>query len=188
MAATIHSLFPQVMPDIEAFTVYPCYAEFDAPLIAGKYIFSKQTTPPVDFGKLLQGQVGIIAGMMISANCAPADFTQAVDRPLKLRVIHGANKTIVNQAPFPFTEFSQGDNFQLIWKITGATVQQEENFMLEVVGEVDQLSNMTNNELKLKVTFNFFRVSEEALNEKGFTEFRVNKGGEILDTYVVRKK
>ena len=188
MAATIHSLFPQVMPDIEAFTVYPCYAEFDAPLVGGKYLFGSYYTPAVNFGKLLQGQFGVIAGVMISANCAPADFTQALDKPLQLRVIHGGNKTPVNMAPFPFTEFSQGDNFQLIWKITGSTVQQEESFMLDVSGEVDQLSNMTNNELKLKVTFNFYRVSENELNEKAWKEYLVNKDGKILNTYVVSKK
>ena len=176
------------MPDIEAFTVYPCYAEFDAPLVGGKYLFGSYYTPAVNFGKLLQGQFGVIAGVMISANCAPADFTQALDKPLQLRVIHGGNKTPVNMAPFPFTEFSQGDNFQLIWKITGSTVQQEESFMLDVSGEVDQLSNMTNNELKLKVTFNFYRVSENELNEKAWKEYLVNKDGKTLNTYVVSKK
>lgn len=188
MAATIHSLFPQVMPDIEAFTVFPCYAEFSAPVVSGKYVFSEMTTPSVDFGKLLQGQIGVIAGVMISANCQPADFAQAVDKPLKLQVIHGGNLTPVNMAAFPFTEFSQGDNFQLMWKITGSTVQQEEAFKLSVTGEVDQLSNMTNSELKIKVTFNFIRVSEKELNEKSLVEYLVNKDGEIMSTYVVRKK
>lgn len=158
MAATLQSLFPQLVPDMDGITVFPCYAEFSAPVQAGKYVFNEVTTPSVDFGKLLQGQVGIIAGVMISANCQPSDFAEAVDKPLELQVIHGGNMTPVNMAPFPFTEFSQGDNFQLQWEITGASMQQEENFKLAVRGEVDQLSGMSNNELKLKVTFNFIRV------------------------------
>lgn len=165
MAATLQSLFPQIKPDMEGFTVFPCYAEFSAPVIAGKYVFSELTTPSVDFGKLLQGQTGIIAGVMISANCTPANFAEGVDKPLKLQVLHGGNMTPVNMSPFPFTEFSQGDNFQLQWVITAATMKQEENFKLAVSGEVNQLSGMTNSELVLRVAFNFIRVGSHKVGK-----------------------
>lgn len=165
MAATLQSLFPQIRPDMEGFNVFPCYAEFSAPVVAGKYVFDESTTPAVDFGKLLQGQVGIIAGVMITANCSSSEFTTAIDKPMKLQVLHGGNMTPVNMAPFPFTEFSQGDNFQLQWEITGATMQQEENFKLSVTGDIDQLSSMTQNELKIKITFNFIRVGSNKVRK-----------------------
>lgn len=165
MAATLQSLFPQIRPAMEGFNVFPCYAEFSAPVIYGKYVFSEQTTPAVDFGKLLQGQTGIIAGVMISANCTPEQFTEGVDKPLKLQVLHGGNLTPINMSPFPFTEFSQGDNFQSQWEITASTLQQEENFKLAVTGEVNQLTGMTNSELILKVTFNFIRVVSQKVGK-----------------------
>lgn len=158
MAATLQSLFPFTHNKGEDFNVYPCYTEFSAPIVSGKYIFSEKTTPAVEFGKLLQGQTGIIAGVMISANCKPEQFTSAVDEPLKLQVLHGGNNTPINMSAFPFTEFSQGDNFSLQWKITGSTMKQEEDFKLAVTGELNQLTGMTLNELVLKITFNFIRV------------------------------
>lgn len=163
MANTLSSLFPHTCNNWKDFNIFPCYAEFSAPLIAGKYVFNERTTPPVEFEKLLQGQVGYIAGVMISANCTPDQFAAAVDKPLLLRVLHGGNNTPVNQNPFPFTEFSQGDNFTLPWEITAATVQQEEAFKLAVNGELDQLTGMTLNELVLKITFNFIRVGSKNL-------------------------
>ena len=163
MANTLHSLFPYSRNRWNDFTVFPCYTEFSAPVVLGKYIFSEQTTPAVEFGKLLQGQTGIIAGVMISANCSDADFSAAVDKPLKLQILHGGNNTPINMAPFPFTEFSQGDNFTQSWEITGASTKQEENFKLAIAGELDQLQNMTLNELVLKVSFNFIRVGSANL-------------------------
>ena len=98
MANTLHSLFPYSRNRWSDFTVFPCYTEFSAPVVSGKYIFSEQTTPAVEFGKLLQGQTGIIAGVMISANCSGADFSAAVDKPLKLQILHGGNNTPINMA------------------------------------------------------------------------------------------
>ena len=163
MANTIHSLFPYSRNRWNDFNVFPCYTEFSAPVVLGKYIFSEATTPAVEFGKLLQGQTGIIAGVIISANCSGADFSAAVDKPLKLQILHGGNNTPINMAPFPFTEFSQGDNFTLSWEITGASTKQEESFKLAIDGELDQLQNMTLNELVLKVSFNFIRIGSANL-------------------------
>lgn len=160
MAATLQSLFPFTNNKGEDFTVFPCYTEFSAPVVNGKYIFDENTTPAVEFGKLLQGQTGVIAGVMISANCADDQFTSALEpgKPLKLQVLHGSNNTPINMAPFPFTAFAHGDNFSAQWRIVGASVKQEENFKLAVTGEVDQLSNMTSNELLIRISFNFYRV------------------------------
>lgn len=163
MANTLHSLFPYSNINWRDYTIFPCYTEFSAPVVSGKYIFSEQTTPAVEFGKLLQGQTGIIAGVMISANCSAADFSAAVDKPLELQILHGGNNTPINMAPFPFTEFSQGDNFTQPWEITGASTKQEENFKLAITGELDQLQNMSLNELVLKVSFNFIRVGSAKL-------------------------
>ena len=165
MANTLHSLFPYSRNRWKDFTVFPCYTEFSAPVVLGKYIFSEKTTPAVEFGKLLQGQTGIIAGVMISANCSAADFSAAVDKPLELQILHGGNNTPINMAPFPFTEFSQGDNFTQPWEITGASTKQEEAFKLAITGELDQLQNMSINELVLKVAFNFIRFGSK--NIKG---------------------
>ena len=66
-------------------------------------------------------------------------------------------------APFPFSEFSQGDNFTQSWEITGASTKQEESFKLAIAGELDQLQNMTLNELVLKISFNFIRVGSANL-------------------------
>lgn len=160
MANTIQSLFPYTQNRSKHFNVYPCFATFAAPVIAGKYVFNETTTPPVVFGKLLQQQRGIIAGVMISANCQPADFAAAVDSPLLLQVIHGGNRTPVNMRPFPFCEFSQGDNYQEDFICSTTTMQKEENFLLGIKGEVNQLTGMNNNELILKVSFNFIRADK----------------------------
>ena len=86
MAATIQNLFPFTKNKYEDFTVYPCRLTFSAPIINGKYVFSESTTPAQEFGKLLQKQTGIIAGIMISANCNEQDFTTAVNDSLLLQI------------------------------------------------------------------------------------------------------
>lgn len=163
MAATIQSLFPytQINPDLV--NVYPCLASFEAPVIAGEFVFNETTTPPVNFGKLLQGQKGVIAGLMLSANCSDSEFTKNVLEPLKLQVIHGGNLTPVNMAGFPFSNFSQAENFELQWISTGVTIDQEENFLLSVNGKVNQIPGIASNKLKLDVVFNFIRIAEGAI-------------------------
>lgn len=164
MAQTIQSLFPFTNNRAENFVVYPCSVKFSAPVRAGKYLFSRTTTPPAVFGKLLQGQVGIIAGITLSANTSEEAFSSAVNDCLFLQILHDGNKTPVNMSPFPFSNFSQTGIFQEQWTATGATIDQEENFSLEITGEVDQLPDMTLNELELKVVFNYIRVSADHLN------------------------
>lgn len=163
--ATIQNLFPLTKNRAEDFTVYPCYLKFSAPVVNGKYVFSETTTPAKKFGKLLQKQTGIIAGIMLSANCSEQDFTASLDNPLMLQILHDGNKTPVNLAPFPFANFSQTENFQLQWIASGASIKQEEFFRLAISGEVDQLPNMTSNELELKVIFNFIRVGSDKLQQ-----------------------
>lgn len=163
MSNTLQSLFPYTKNNAKDFTVYPCYVEFSAPLVAGKYVFSEATTPAVNFGKLLQGQKGIIAGVIVSANCSEDEFSAAVEKPLLLQVLHAENGTPVNMAPFPFAQFSQVAIFQEQWEITGATMLQEEAVKLAVTGEVDQIPGMGANELTLKVVFNFIRVGKDKL-------------------------
>lgn len=163
MAATIQSLFPYTNNTAEDFNVYPVFIKFSAPIVNGEYVFNEKLTPPQAFGKLLQPQKGIIAGVMISANCTESQFTSAIDDALYLQILHGGNKTPVNMAPFPFCNFSHGDNFQLQWECSGGTVNQEENFLLQVTGKVNQLTGMTSNELVLKIAFNFIRVGKDNL-------------------------
>ena len=165
MAATIQSLFPFTKIRANDFTVYPVYCKFSAPIIGGKYIFSEKTTPPQEFGELLQPQTGIIAGVMISANCSSDEFTSALDEQLFLQILHGGNGTPVNMAPFPFSSFAHGDNFQLQWEPSGTTPTQEEKFYLQIQGEVNQLTGMTQNELVLKVAFNYYRVGTDQLKK-----------------------
>lgn len=163
MASTIQNLFPLTDNKAVDFMVYPCHVKFSAPVVAGKYVFSRSTTPPQVFGKLLQKQIGIIAGIMLAANTSEELFTRAVNDSLKLQILHQGNKTPVNLAPFPFSNFSQTENFELQWEPTGATTRQEEDFLLEITGEVDQLTGMTLNELELNVVFNFIRVGKDKL-------------------------
>ena len=158
MANTIFSLFPLSKIKSEQVTIYPCFVEFKAAIQNGQYVFENNAAK---FGKLLQGQTGVIAGVSISANCTAAEFTTAIDTPLMLRVIHGENRTTVNASPFPFTSFEQVENFQLDWVITGATMKQEESFLLNVTGVVNQIPGMNNNELILRVSFNYMRVSDK---------------------------
>lgn len=163
--ATIQNLFPLTKNRAEDFTVYPCYLKFSAPVVNGKYVFSETTTPAQKFGKLLQKETGIIAGIMLSANCSEQEFTEALDNPLMLQILHDGNKSRVNLSPFPFANFSQTENFQLQWVASGASTKQEEHFKLAISGEVDQLPNMTSNELELKVIFNFIRVGSDKLQQ-----------------------
>lgn len=163
MAQTIQSLFPFTENRAEHFNVYPVYLKFSAPIVAGQYVFNDTLTPSQVFGKLLQPQKGIIAGIMISANCSDSQFTSAIDDPLYLQILHGGNKTPVNMAAFPFSNFTQGDNFQLQWKCSGGSASQEEEFLLQVSGKVNQLTGMTSNELELRIAFNFIRVGIDEL-------------------------
>lgn len=163
MANTIQSLFPMTPNVAEDFTIYPCSVTFDAPIIAGKYVFSESTTPSKVFGKLLQKQKGVIAGISVSANCTEEQFTRAIDKPLELQIIHSGNGSPVNLSPFPFANFSQSENFQLQWKASGTTTQQEEEFIITVNGEVNQLTDMLSNTLKLTIVFNFIRVGIDEL-------------------------
>lgn len=163
MASTIQSLFPMTPNRAEDFTIYPCAVNFSAPIVAGKYVFSDATTPPQVFGKLLQMQKGIIAGINVTANCSEEDFTKAIDYPLELQILHGGNKTPVNLQPFPFANFSQSESFQLQWIANGTTTQQEEEFEIQVKGEVNQLTGMTSNTLNLTVVFNFICVGLDRL-------------------------
>ena len=180
MGATIQNLFPLTLNKYEDFTVYPCAVAFSAPVVGGKYIFSRTTTPPQYFGKLLQTQIGIIAGISLSANCAEEDFTRAVNGTLELQILHGGNKTPVNAAPFPFANFSQTDNFQLEWISSGCDTKQQENFELSITGAVDQLPNMTSNELELKVVFNYIRVGSDKLIDGFKMRLRDDLGSDNL--------
>lgn len=163
MANTLQNLFPFTHYRAEDFNVFPCVATFAASVSAGKYVFNKTSTPPVNFGKLLQKQTGVIAGVMVSANCTEAQFSAAVDAPLMLQILHGGNLTPVNMRPFPFSNFSMADNFQLQWECSGTTLKQEEDFLLQVEGAVNQVTGMTQNELILQVCFNFIRVGSDKI-------------------------
>lgn len=163
MAATIQSLFPFTQINPDQVNIYPCLATFEAPVIAGEFVFNDTVTPPVNFGKLLQGQKGVIAGLMLSANCSDSEFTSNVVEPLKLQVIHGGNGTPVNMAGFPFSNFSQAENFELQWVATGVDVAQEENFFLSVNGKLNQIPGIASNVLKLDVVFNFIRIAYGAI-------------------------
>ena len=172
MATTIQNLFPFTLNKAKDFTVYPCSLIFSAPIINGRYVFNEQTTPSQRFGKLLQKQEGIIAGVMVAANCNEADFTTAIEKPLMLQILHDGNKTPVNLAPFPFANFSQSENFQLQWMASGASTKQEEFFKLGITGDVEQLPNMTSNELELKVIFNFIRVGSDCIKDGMYLRLR----------------
>lgn len=163
MANTIQNLFPFTNNNADDFVIYPCYCEFAGSIENGKYKFGPTYTSMVNFGKLLQGQKGIIAGVSVTANCSEAEFTSAVDKPLLLRIIHGGNRTPVNPAPFPFANFSQADIFQLQWEITSASMLQEEDFYLDVSGEVNNITSLLNNQLILRVVFNYIKVGADRL-------------------------
>ena len=163
MANTLQNLFPFSTISPDRAQVYPVTVEFSAPIVAGEYVFNETLTPGQVFGRLSQNQTGVIAGVMIGANCTPEDFAQNVNGVLKLQVLNGANKTPVNLAPFPFSQFAHGDNYALWWNITGAAKQYEDEFILQVTGRVKQIANMTENELKIKISFNYWRVDKREL-------------------------
>lgn len=160
MANTLQNLFPFSTISPARALVYPCAVEFSAPITAGHYVFTDDTR--VKFGKLLQQQTGVIAGVMIGANCLPEDFAAAVDEPLKLQVYNGGNGTPVNLAPFPFSQFAHGDNYTCWFNITQAA-NYEDDFLLGLSGKVRQIADMTSNELKIKIAFNYWRVDNAML-------------------------
>lgn len=163
MANTLQSLFPFSTISPERAHVYPVTVKYSAPIIGGEYVFNDTTTPPQVFGQLPQNQTGVIAGVMIGANCAPADFAQNVVDVLKLQILNGSNKTPVNMSPFPFSEFSHGDNYSLWWNITGSSQVYTDDFLLQISGKVKQIANMTDNELKINISFNYWRIDNEEL-------------------------
>jgi len=162
MAQTLNSLFPFSLLSSEKVDICPSVVTFEAPIIAGEYVFSEATTPAQDFGELPQGQAGVIAGVMISANCTPEDFAANAGE-LSLQVLHGGNNTPINMDAFPFSTFQDGENFQASWKITAANNDAYDHFKIAVRGRVKQIANMTENVLRLKVAFNFLRMPEEVL-------------------------
>lgn len=158
MAQTLNSLFPFSTLAIKGATVFPTKVEFEAPLVAGKYVFDESTTPAQKFDcKLMQEQAGVIAGVRISANCTQEDFAANAEN-LTLQILHGGNETPVNMNAFPFSTFQDGDNFQEIFVPTGFNTLPEEEFKLAVNGSVRQISGMLENVLRLKISFNFIRV------------------------------
>lgn len=161
MANTLNSLFPFSTLNQKGVTVKPCAVIFEAPIINGYYVFDNVQTPAQEFDKVLQDQCGVIAGVMISANCMPDDFAQNVENFLQIQVLHGGNDTPVNVGKFPFATFQDGGNFQLISEITSATTNNEDIFKLSVSGRVAQINNMSENVLRLKIAFNFFRVPKK---------------------------
>lgn len=166
MANTIQSLFPihrKYTYAGRSFQVYPCAVEFIAPLKNGKYVFDglEEGTKPKSFGQLLQSQTGVIAGIFLSSNSSSAEFTNALDKPLELQILHGGNKTPVNEAPFVFSDFAQGSNFSLQWETSGTTTNQQENFLLQIRGSVNQIFSITEDELKISIVFNFLRTQEK---------------------------
>lgn len=168
-SSTIQSLFPYKGIRGDDFTITPCYCEFSAPVVGGKYVFNHDLTPPVEFSKLLQGQKGIIAGVMISANCTDAEFAAAVDSPLLLQVLHGENNTPITMGPYPFTQFSQGGEYQAQWQITAASMLQEENVKLSLTGAVNQIGGLGLNELVIRISFNYYRVGVDSVSGKILT-------------------
>lgn len=166
MANTLQSLFPFSTIPHDTTDIEPCAVEFSAPIVAGHYEFNETTTPSKRFGDLIQGKTGIIAGIMIGANCSPDDFAQNVEEPLQLQVIRATNRTTVSLSPFKFSQFAHGDNYSAWWKITGSTSRRYgEDFLLSVVGRVKQIPGMTDNELKLKICFNYLRVENKYFEE-----------------------
>ena len=164
MANTLQNLFPFSTIAPSNATVYPVSLTFAAPIIAGEYVFDETTTPRQRIQTLSQNQTGIIAGVMIGANCLPEDFAANVVDVLNLQVINGGNDTPVNLAPFPFSQFSHGDNYSLWWNITGTSEKPyEDEFYLSVSGKVKQSANMSENELKLKISFNYWRVANKEI-------------------------
>ena len=157
MANTLQNLFPFSTIRPNGAQVYPCAVEFSAPIVGGFYVFDKVATPPKWFNKISQGQTGVIAGVMIGGNCTPADFAQNVQGHLQLQVYNGGSLTPVNLAPFMFSQFAHGDNYSLFWNITQA-VNYEDDFLLGIEGKVKQIANMTENELKIKIAFNLWRI------------------------------
>ena len=161
MANTLQNLFPFSTISPARALVYPCAVEFSAPITAGHYVFKDENR--VSFGTtLLQEQTGVIAGIMISANCSADDFAAAVDEPLKIQIYQGGNDTPVNLSPFPFSQFSHGDNYALWFNITQASDYKNE-FFVALSGKVRQIANMTSNELKIKLAFNFWRIDKAML-------------------------
>lgn len=161
MANTLQNLFPFSTISPARALVYPCHIEFSAPITAGHYVFKDENR--VSLGtKLLEKQTGVIAGIMISGNCNSDDFAAAVDEPLKIQVYQGGNDTPVNLAPFPFSQFAHGDNYSLWFNITQAA-NYENEFFVGLSGKVRQIANMTSNELKIKIAFNFWRIDKAML-------------------------
>lgn len=160
MANTLQNLFPFSTISPTRALVYPCAVEFSAPITAGHYKFKEENR--IKFGKLLQQQTGVIAGVMIGANCTAEDFAAAVDGHLKLQVYNGGNGTPVNLSPFPFSQFTHGDNYTCWFNITQAA-NYEDDFLLGLSGKVRQIANMTSNELKIKIAFNYWRVDNAML-------------------------
>lgn len=164
MANTLQSLFPFSTISPDRAHIYPVTVKYSAPIIGGEYVFNDTTTPPQIFGQLPQEQTGVIAGVMIGANCSPSDFAKNVVDALELQILNGSNKTRVNMSPFPFSEFSHGDNYSLWWNITGAGSEPyTDDFLLKISGKVKQISDMTENELKIIISFNYWRIDNEEL-------------------------
>lgn len=162
MSQTLNSLFPFSLLRSEKVDICPAVVVFEAPIVAGEYIFSEATTPAKVFGDLPQGQAGVIAGVMISANCTPEDFAAAAEN-INMRVLHGGNNTPINMGAFPFSTFQDGENFQAAWKITASNNNAADTFKISVRGRVNQIANMNENVLRLKVAFNFLRMPESML-------------------------
>jgi len=165
--STIFQAFPG-LPNVEtAAQVFPVAVRFTAPLVGGFFEFNQIE----NFA--FQGQNGekfALDGLTLAANIDTLTFSNAVDPAYNngffaLDVLRAGNRHACTMAPFKFTAFNQGTEYNANWEPT-ATTNNGENFLFRLNGRLVQTPALIAAGLvsvSIIVTANIYRIKARTL-------------------------
>jgi hypothetical protein len=164
---TLWEKFPGVSRITDKISIYPIACRFSAPLIAGRFEFSKV----LSFAFVgSAGEAFVLDGCTLASNVDQLTFNNSLD-PLynngvfSLDIKQDGNGHLVTLAPFRFSAFNQGGEFSANWSPTG-TNNNQESFSLLLDGALIQTPAIIAAGLlsvDIVVTANIYRVKQNLL-------------------------
>lgn len=159
---TIYQALPGLDSIDTAAQVYPVAVRFPAPLIAGRFEWPALEIPA------FTGQAGekfVLSGLTLAANIDQLAFSNAIDPAFNngffsMDIMRAGNRHAATLAPFRFTAFNQGGEYNANWAPT-ATENNAENFNFRLTGALIQTPDLVALgllEIDLVVTANIYRI------------------------------
>lgn len=163
---TIYQALPGLANIDNAAQVYPVAVKFQAPLIAGRFEWAALVAPA------FIGQAGekfALSGLTLAANIDQLIFSNAIDPAynggfFSMDIVREGNGHPATLAPFKFTAFNQGAEYNANWSPT-ATQNNGERFSLRMTGALIQTPEIVGTGLlaiDLIVTANIYRIKTKS--------------------------